>query len=55
MERNGLYAHLYSMQFRHANDGMPALHPAQSPNGSPVGETSPARTTGLWDAIRGRA
>jgi subfamily B ATP-binding cassette protein MsbA len=55
MERNGLYAHLYSMQFRHANEGMPALHPAQSPNGSPVGETSPARTTGLWDAIRGRA
>jgi subfamily B ATP-binding cassette protein MsbA len=55
MERNGLYAHLYSMQFRHANEGMPAVHPAQSPNGSPVGETSPARTTGLWDAIRGRA
>jgi subfamily B ATP-binding cassette protein MsbA len=55
MEQNGLYAHLYSMQFRHANEGMPALLPALPSNGSPAGEVSPARTTGLWDAIRGRA
>ena len=52
MDHNGLYAHLYSMQFRHANEEMPALLPS---NGSPGGEKSPQRTTGLWDAIRGRA
>ncbi len=55
MERTGLYAHLYSMQFRHANEVMPALHAALPANGSPAGEKSPQRTTGLWDAIRGRA
>jgi subfamily B ATP-binding cassette protein MsbA len=55
MAQNGLYAHLYSMQFRHANEDMPALHAALPTDGRPGGEKSPQRTTGLWDAIRGRA
>jgi subfamily B ATP-binding cassette protein MsbA len=55
MDLNGLYAHLYSMQFRHANEEMPALQPALPPTGPSGAEKSPQRTTGLWDAIRGRA
>jgi subfamily B ATP-binding cassette protein MsbA len=55
MAQNGLYARLYSMQFRHPDEETAALLAKLQSSQPPRAEKSPARTTGLFDIIRGRS
>lgn len=52
MEKNGLYARLYSMQFRNPEEEMAALLAKARAEGR--GESVPERTGGLLDLLRGR-
>jgi subfamily B ATP-binding cassette protein MsbA len=52
MQRNGLYARLYTMQFRSPEDELAALLPLS--NDRPNGGASAGRQTGLMDVIMGR-
>ena len=54
MERNGMYARLYSMQFRDPEEELAALQAAWHNNGHQEGK-SPAKSAGLLDAILGRS
>jgi subfamily B ATP-binding cassette protein MsbA len=53
MAHNGLYARLYSMQFRHPDEDMAALY-ALPPNGLHGTRKPSERNTGLLDVILGR-
>jgi subfamily B ATP-binding cassette protein MsbA len=55
MEQNGLYARLYSMQFRHPDEDMAALYATLPPNGLHSAEKPPERSTGLLNVILGRS
>jgi subfamily B ATP-binding cassette protein MsbA len=54
MERNGMYARLYSMQFRDPEEELAALQAALHNNGHQEGK-SPAKSAGILDAILGRS
>jgi subfamily B ATP-binding cassette protein MsbA len=53
MEQNGLYARLYSMQFRHPDEDMAALY-TLPPNGLHSAQKPSEKSTGLLDVILGR-
>jgi subfamily B ATP-binding cassette protein MsbA len=53
IEQNGLYARLYSMQFRHPDEDMAALY-ALSPNGRHSTQKPPGKSAGLLSVILGR-
>jgi subfamily B ATP-binding cassette protein MsbA len=58
MERNGLYARLYSMQFRDPEEELAALHATMSlsnSNGRHNGTMSPEKSGGILNAILGRS
>ncbi len=56
MEQNGLYARLYSMQFRHPDEEIGTLYPGLPSNGLKAAEKLPEkRSTGLMDVILGRS
>ncbi len=55
MERNGLYARLYSMQFRDPEEEMATLRAILLPTDHQDGKKSPERHTGLLDAILRRS
>jgi ABC-type oligopeptide transport system ATPase subunit len=55
MERNGLYARLYSMQFRDPEEELAALRAAMSsPDAQNNGAKSLEKPAGLLDVILGR-
>ena len=54
MELNGMYARLYSMQFRDPEEELAALQAALHNNGHQEGK-SPAKSAGILDAILGRS
>lgn len=51
MEKNGLYARLYSMQFRNPEDELAAFRSVLSLKDSPQNERKPEESTGLFNAI----
>ena len=53
MERNGMYARLYSMQFRDPEEELAALQAALHNNGHQGGKT-PEKSAGLLNVILGR-
>jgi hypothetical protein len=53
MEKNGLYARLYSMQFRNPEEELAALL-AQARAEQAVGEALPEKPGGILDLLRGR-
>ncbi len=56
MEQNGLYARLYSMQFRHPEEEIGTLYAGLPSNGAKGGEKLPEkRSTGLMNVILGRS
>ncbi len=56
MEQNGLYARLYSMQFRHPEEEIGTLYAGLPSNGLKAAEKLPEkRSTGLMDVILGRS
>ncbi|MBI5960340.1 MAG: ABC transporter ATP-binding protein, partial [Chloroflexi bacterium] len=56
IEQNGLYARLYSMQFRHPEEGTSTLYPGSLPvNGQNHKEKRADKSIGLLDVIRGRS
>ncbi|MDR3574986.1 MAG: ABC transporter ATP-binding protein [Anaerolineaceae bacterium] len=54
MELNGLYARLYSMQFRNPEEELAVLLEAQH-NGQNHDQPQPARPVGILDMLRGRS
>jgi ABC-type proline/glycine betaine transport system ATPase subunit len=54
MERSGLYARLYSMQFRNPEEELAVLLENQH-NGSAPERKLPEKPVGLLDMLRGRA
>ena len=54
MERDGMYARLYSMQFRDPEEELAALQSAVHGRGL-NGQKSPVKTSGLLDTLLGRA
>ncbi len=57
MEQNGLYARLYTMQFRSPEEELAALHIALLPptNDRHNGKKPPRQQMGLLDAVLGRS
>jgi subfamily B ATP-binding cassette protein MsbA len=55
MELNGLYARLYSMQFRDPEEELAALHAAMSSNNGHQEAKAPEKPTGLLNVILGRS
>ena len=53
MEKNGLYARLYSMQFRNPEEELTTLL-AKAQADQPVNENLPERSTGFLDILRGK-
>jgi ATP-binding cassette, subfamily B, bacterial MsbA len=51
MERNGLYARLYAMQFRNPEEDSAARHGAMPTSGGLIEEKPPENLAGLLDAI----
>jgi subfamily B ATP-binding cassette protein MsbA len=54
MKDNGLYARLYTMQFRHPEEELAALRPSPPSRALPAEPQRPARQPGLLDALWGR-
>jgi hypothetical protein len=56
MERNGLYARLYSMQFRDPEEELATLRVTMSPpNGKDHGAQAPEKPAGILNVILGRS
>jgi subfamily B ATP-binding cassette protein MsbA len=56
MELNGLYAHLYSMQFRDPEEELAVLRTTMNPaNGNHDGAKKPERSAGLLNVFLGRS
>lgn len=55
MARNGLYARLYSMQFRHPDEEMAALYARLPSNGNKGEERLPEKSGGLLDVLLRRS
>jgi subfamily B ATP-binding cassette protein MsbA len=54
MEQNGLYARLYSMQFRNPEEELAMLRPSPAPLRPPVEAEQPEKQPGLLDTLLGR-
>ena len=55
MEHNGLYARLYSMQFRHPDEELSILYAGVPSNGAKDDEKQPEKSAGLLGMILGRS